>query len=138
MLKLETYSKYASKSEEHFSVDGSLVEAWASHKSFKPQNDASDSQSAQQQQLAGLHELGRTPLVDCQTIKVHAARDVFAHIIRAAPRFRKLSGREFFIKQKCYALAHEVENLQMHAPGTRQAEGNVRFRVEGVRIVLRH
>ena len=26
-------------SEEHFSVDGSLIEAWASHKSFKPKDD---------------------------------------------------------------------------------------------------
>ncbi len=24
-------------SDEHFSVDGTLIEAWASHKSFKPQ-----------------------------------------------------------------------------------------------------
>ena len=26
-------------SDEHFSVDGTLIEAWASHKSFKPKND---------------------------------------------------------------------------------------------------
>ena len=26
-------------SDEHFSVDGTLIEAWASHKSFKPRND---------------------------------------------------------------------------------------------------
>lgn len=27
-------------SDEHFSVDGTLIEAWASHKSFKPKDDA--------------------------------------------------------------------------------------------------
>lgn len=26
-------------SDEHFSVDGTMIEAWASHKSFKPKND---------------------------------------------------------------------------------------------------
>ncbi len=26
-------------SDEHFSVDGTLIEAWASHKSFRPKND---------------------------------------------------------------------------------------------------
>ncbi len=26
-------------SDEHFTVDGTLVEAWASHKSFKPKDD---------------------------------------------------------------------------------------------------
>jgi transposase len=25
-------------SDEHFSVDGTLIEAWASHKSFKPKD----------------------------------------------------------------------------------------------------
>lgn len=29
-------------SSEHFSVDGTLVEAWASHKSFRPKNDPGD------------------------------------------------------------------------------------------------
>jgi transposase len=29
-------------SSEHFSVDGTLLEAWASHKSFKPKNDTDD------------------------------------------------------------------------------------------------
>ena len=29
-------------SSEHFSVDGTLLEAWASHKSFKPKNDKAD------------------------------------------------------------------------------------------------
>ena len=27
------------KSDEHFSVDGTLLEAWASHRSFRPKND---------------------------------------------------------------------------------------------------
>ena len=30
-------------SDEHFSVDGSLLEAWASHKSFRPKDDHDDS-----------------------------------------------------------------------------------------------
>lgn len=30
-------------SEDHFSVDGTLLEAWASHKSFRPKDDDSDS-----------------------------------------------------------------------------------------------
>jgi transposase len=30
-------------SDEHFSVDGTLIEAWASHKSFKPKDDLDDS-----------------------------------------------------------------------------------------------
>src|SRR5579862_1667127 len=29
-------------SDEHFSVDGTLIEAWASHKSFKPKNGKDD------------------------------------------------------------------------------------------------
>lgn len=29
-------------SDEHFSVDGTLIEAWASHKSFKPKDDQDD------------------------------------------------------------------------------------------------
>ncbi len=29
-------------SDEHFSVDGTLVEAWASHKSFRPKDDTQD------------------------------------------------------------------------------------------------
>ena len=29
-------------SDEHFSVDGTLIEAWASHKSFKPKDDKDD------------------------------------------------------------------------------------------------
>jgi transposase len=29
-------------SDEHFSVDGTLIEAWASHKSFRPKNDKDD------------------------------------------------------------------------------------------------
>jgi len=29
-------------SDDHFSVDGTLVEAWASHKSFRPKDDRSD------------------------------------------------------------------------------------------------
>src|SRR5207249_6830541 len=30
-------------SDEHFSVDGTLIEAWASHKSFKSKDDLDDS-----------------------------------------------------------------------------------------------
>lgn len=29
-------------SDEHFSVDGTLIEAWASHKSFKPKDGSGD------------------------------------------------------------------------------------------------
>lgn len=29
-------------SEEHFSVDGTLIQAWASHKSFRPKDDTDD------------------------------------------------------------------------------------------------
>ena len=29
-------------SDEHFSVDGTLIEAWASHKSFKPKQAKTD------------------------------------------------------------------------------------------------
>jgi hypothetical protein len=29
-------------SDEHFSVDGTLIEAWASHKSFKPKRTKKD------------------------------------------------------------------------------------------------
>jgi len=32
-------------SDEHFSVDGTLIKAWASHKSFKPKDDPPDSPS---------------------------------------------------------------------------------------------
>jgi hypothetical protein len=31
-------------SKEHFSVDGTLIQAWASHKSFRPK-DGSDDQT---------------------------------------------------------------------------------------------
>jgi hypothetical protein len=33
-------------SDEHFSVDGTLIEAWASHKSFKPKDGSDDSDGA--------------------------------------------------------------------------------------------
>jgi len=29
-------------SDEHFSVDGRLIEAWASHKSFRPKDGSGD------------------------------------------------------------------------------------------------
>jgi hypothetical protein len=29
-------------SDEHFSVDGTLIEAWASHKSFRPKDGSGD------------------------------------------------------------------------------------------------
>ena len=54
-------------SDEHFTVDGTLIEAWASHKSFKPK-DQSDSD-----------EGGSNPSVDFRkqrrTNDTHASRD---------------------------------------------------------------
>jgi hypothetical protein len=35
-------------SDEHFSVDGTLIEAWASHKSFKPKQAKTDDDGADQ------------------------------------------------------------------------------------------
>ncbi len=36
-------------SEEHFSVDGTLIDAWASHKSFRPKDDDEPPQSSSQE-----------------------------------------------------------------------------------------
>jgi hypothetical protein len=33
-------------SDEHFSVDGTLIEAWASHKSFRPKDGSGDDDAA--------------------------------------------------------------------------------------------
>ena len=49
-------------SDEHFSVDGTLIEAWASHKSFKPKQAKTDderlelSRPATQERYASKHD----------------------------------------------------------------------------------
>src|SRR6516225_5548855 len=40
-------------SDEHFSVDGTLIEAWASHKSFKPKQAKTDSEAKLYRKAAG-------------------------------------------------------------------------------------
>jgi hypothetical protein len=40
-------------SEDHFSVDGTLVDAWASHKSFRPRGDEGDGPQGKERDYRG-------------------------------------------------------------------------------------
>lgn len=48
-------------SEDHFTVDGTLIEAWASHKSFQPKKNDKDGDPPQ---VSDLGEGGKNPSVD--------------------------------------------------------------------------
>jgi len=53
-------------SHEHFTVDGSLLEAWASHKNFRPLDQPpapSDDDPSNPEFIAGVRTLGFTPHV---------------------------------------------------------------------------
>ena len=47
-------------SDEHFTVDGKLIEAWASQKSFKPKGDDSDGGSGKSGRNADVDFKGQT------------------------------------------------------------------------------
>ena len=76
-------------SEEHFSVDGTLIEAWASHKSFRPKNEEPPTGG------------GRNPEVD-----FHGERRINdTHASRTDPEsrlYRKAKGKE---AKLCYMPA---------------------------------
>jgi hypothetical protein len=46
-------------SDEHFSVDGTLIEAWASQKSFKPKDGSGGGDGANWHKLASADSLPR-------------------------------------------------------------------------------
>lgn len=81
-------------SEEHFSVDGTLIEAWASHKSFRPKNEEPPTGG------------GRNPEVD-----FHGERRINdTHASRTDPEsrlYRKAKGKE---AKLCYAGHALMEN----------------------------
>jgi len=59
---LATAKKKGLVSQEHFTVDGTLIEAWASHKSFKPKDQGSDDDDPPRSSGGG----GKNPDVDYQ------------------------------------------------------------------------
>jgi Transposase domain (DUF772) len=67
-------------STDHFSVDGSLVEAWASMKSFRPKDDAGEppAQGGGRNREADFHGQKRTN-------KTHASNDPEARLYRKGP-----------------------------------------------------
>ena len=51
-------------SDEHFTVDGTLIEAWASHKSFQRKDDDAHGDGGSPKQVSDLGEGGKNPSVD--------------------------------------------------------------------------
>ena len=76
-------------SDEHFSVDGTLIEAWASHKSFRPTDSYGDADGRR-----------RFPWPEAQ--KRHPRTP--ARPIRTARLYRKAAGRE---AKLCY-MGHAI------------------------------
>jgi len=59
-------------SSEHFSVDGTLSQAWAGHKSFK-RKDGSDFQDMRDQQVTPHLALKASTIIDPRTTRHHQA-----------------------------------------------------------------
>jgi hypothetical protein len=57
-------------SDEHFSVDGTLIEAWASHKSFRPKDGSgSDSRPIGSRSICQRVDLSDLKSERCRTIQ---------------------------------------------------------------------
>ncbi|OPZ01531.1 MAG: Transposase DDE domain protein [Alphaproteobacteria bacterium ADurb.BinA305] len=74
-------------SREHFSVDGTLIEAWASHKSFKPKDADKDDDAGH-----SLTENRNGLIVDCELTEANGSCEREAGL-RLLARQRRRSGR---------------------------------------------
>lgn len=106
-------------SDEHFSVDGTLIEAWASMKSFVPREDDSDGDGGGGQGCGGG---GRNPSVNFRG----KPRKNDTHASRTDPNarlYRKAKGRP---AQLCYIGHALMENRSGLIVDTRLTEANGR------------
>lgn len=93
-------------SDEHFSVDGTLIEAWASHKSFRPKDGSGDADGG-----ANLHDQKRKNDTHASTT------DPDSRLYRkAAAREGKLSYMGHATMENRHGLA--VTGMVTHANGT--------------------
>jgi len=117
-------------SAEHFTVDGTLVEAWASLKSFRPKQDAHEAADAPgADQEAGPAEAGRNPRVN-----FHGKRrrnDTHASTTDPEARlFRKGRGKEAKLSFMAHALMENRNGLVVDtrltpATGTAERESGI-------------
>jgi transposase len=104
-------------SDEHFTVDGTLLEAWASQKSFRPKNEPSEPSDPP----SG----GRNPAVNFRGEKrsneTHASRtDPDARLARKKGKESKLAYMGNVLMENRNGIAVEVEVL--HATGRAECE----------------
>lgn len=116
-------------SEEHFSVDGTLIEAWASQKSVRPKDGPPD------QQVKDLGEGGRNPSVDFHGEKRSNA--THASITDPDARFaRKSTGAAYVLAYAGHILMENrsglvVDAVVTHATGTAECEAAIQM-LDGV------
>ena len=112
-------------SDEHFSIDGTLIEAWASHKSFKSKdNDELDSSDS-----------GRNPSVDFKG----QTRCNDTHTSTTDPEakmYKKAEGKEAKLFHMSHILTENRNGLVM-AVATTQANGTAE-RQAGKKLLRKH
>lgn len=110
-------------SDEHFSVDGTLIEAWASQKSFRPKDDDGKPPS---ERVCDLGDGGRNPSVDFHGEKRSNA--THASVTDPDARLaRKSTGAAYVLAYSGHALMENrhgliVETSVRHATGTAECE----------------
>lgn len=110
-------------SDEHFSVDGTLIEAWASQKSFRPKKDDDDTPG---ERVCDLGDGGRNPSVDFHGEKRSNA--THASITDPDARLaRKSTGAAYVLAYSGHALMENrnglvVQTQVLHATGTAECE----------------
>ncbi len=96
-------------SDEHFSVDGTLIEAWASHSSFRPKDDSDDSDGTDfhgEKRCNDTHASVTDP--DARLYKKSAGKEA------------KLSYMGHALMENRHGLA--VDGMTTHATGTAERE----------------
>ena len=99
-------------SAEHFSVDGTLIEAWASHKSFRPKEGARPN-SRQKRRARSRGDGSRNPTVDFRGERrrneTHeATTDPDARLMRAKGKEAKLSYQGHVLMENRHGLVVDV------------------------------
>jgi transposase len=105
-------------SDEHFSVDGTMIEAWASFKSFKPKDGLNDEDDG-----SNFHDQKRSNDTHVSTTD------------KAARLYRKSDGREAKLSYLGHALMENRNGLVVHGMVT-QATG--RAEREAAEVMLAH
>jgi transposase/IS5 family transposase len=99
-------------SDDHFTVDGTLIEAWASQKSFRPKDGPTD------EQVSDLGEGGRNPSVDFHGEKRSNA--THASITDPDARLaRKSTGGAYVLAYSGHALMENRNGLVVNTEVTR-------------------